>query len=64
MLFKIYIYISVCVCAVKVIFRICDISPMTVTLYIYIYYQRKFGRNFRVTDSREEMRLESEVNEM
>ena len=27
-------------------------------------YQRKLGRNFRVTDSREEMRLESEMNHM
>ena len=26
--------------------------------------QRKFGRNFRVTDSREEMRFESEINQM
>ena len=26
--------------------------------------QRKFGRNFRVTDSREEMRLDSEINHM
>ena len=26
--------------------------------------QRKFGRNFRVTDSTEEMRLDSEINHM
>ena len=27
-------------------------------------HQRKFGRNFRVTDSTKEMRLDSEINHM
>ena len=47
----------------KVLFIVQSMAPNK-SIKQTIYYQRKFGRNFRVTDSREEMRLESEINQM